>query len=322
MRYLNSAGSLCWVHHRAACWTCVRICAACNQAISNANFFPQPSPRRWSTCPAATVLCTDLVQCGQMYVYTRGVAASCWVAEWGASVVASSAPVDVCLASCIFWISLRTSARIASCRWQVSRWRKRAKRRFVRWARRHTRAKAVHALHTCVPFCVYFRLCCQAVKLCSWLAIAALGTLPTTLLFGGTFSAAAAVRVACFPCGRPKFGFWFRNATFETKLLHFTRQAHTEKTTLTLAMFLWKVFFRMPQLAHVALPRRADVCIMLCALAANVLLVIAFPLTCCKGCRWFTLCANGTCTLFKVLGQQRLPVDRIPAQVSKQKIPA
>jgi hypothetical protein len=89
-------------------------------------------------------------------------------------------------------------------------------------------------------------------ELCSWLAIAALGTLPTALLFGGTFSAAAAVRVACFPCGRPKFGFWFRNATFETRLLHFTRQAHTEKTTLTLAMFLWKVFFRMPQLAHVA----------------------------------------------------------------------
>ena len=164
MRYLNSAGSLCWVHHRAACWTCVRICAACTRPLATRIFFPQPSPRRWSTCPAATVLCTDLVQCGQMYVYTRDVAASCWVAEWGASVVASSAPVDVCLASCIFWISLRTSARIASCRWQVSRWRKRAKRRFVRWARRHTRAKAVHALHTCVPFCVYFRLCCQAVN--------------------------------------------------------------------------------------------------------------------------------------------------------------
>ena len=36
MRYPNSAGSQCWVHHRAACWTCMRICAACEQAIGNA----------------------------------------------------------------------------------------------------------------------------------------------------------------------------------------------------------------------------------------------------------------------------------------------
>ena len=28
MRYPNSAGSQCWVHHRSACWTCMRICAA------------------------------------------------------------------------------------------------------------------------------------------------------------------------------------------------------------------------------------------------------------------------------------------------------
>ena len=178
----------------------------------------------------------------------------------------------------------------------------------------------------CIAYlCTIVRICptlLPSCELCSWLAFAALGTFPTAPLFFGTFSAAAAVRVASFPCGRSKFGFRFRNATFETRFLHFTRQAHTEKTTLTLAMFLWKVFLRMPQLAQVALPRRADVCIMLCALAAHAILVIAFPLTCCKGCRWFTLCANGTCTLFKVLGQQRLPVDRIPAQVSKQKIPA
>ena len=106
---------------------------------------PQPSPRRWSICPVVTVLCTDLAQCGQRYVYTCGVGvlgptASCWVDEWATPVLVSSVPVDVCLASCIFWISLRTSARIASCRWLVSRWRKRAKRWFVRWARRHTKA--------------------------------------------------------------------------------------------------------------------------------------------------------------------------------------
>ena len=66
-------------------------------------------------------------------------------------------------------------------------------------------------------------------ELCSWLALAALGTLPTPPLFGGTFSAAA-VRVASFPCGRSKFGFRFCNATFETRFLHFTCQTHTEKT--------------------------------------------------------------------------------------------
>ena len=92
-------------------------------------------------------------------------------------------------------------------------------------------------------------------ELCSWLAFAALGTLPTPPLFGGTFSAAAAVRVASFPCGRSKFGFGFRNATFETRFLHFTRQAHTEKTTLPLAVLFWKIGLDMPQLAHVALPR-------------------------------------------------------------------
>ena len=148
------------------------VCACVRPAstpFATRNSLPQPSPRRWSICPVVTVLCTDLAQCGQRYVYTCGVGvlgptASCWVDEWATPVLVSSVPVDVCLASCIFWISLRTSARIASCRWLVSRWRKRAKRWFVRWARRHTKAKAVHALHTCVPLCAYVRLCCQAVN--------------------------------------------------------------------------------------------------------------------------------------------------------------
>ena len=39
MRYPNSAGSQCCVHHRAACWTCMRICATCEQAIGNAKLF-------------------------------------------------------------------------------------------------------------------------------------------------------------------------------------------------------------------------------------------------------------------------------------------
>ena len=145
---------------------CTRLAS---RPLATRNCLPQPPPRRWSTHPVATVLCNDWAQYGQRYVYTRGVAvsglrASCWGDEWATPVLVSSVPVDVCLASCIFWISLRTSARIASCRWLVSRCRKRAKRWFVRWARRHTRAKAVHALHTCVLFWVYVRLCCQAVN--------------------------------------------------------------------------------------------------------------------------------------------------------------
>ena len=87
-------------------------------------------------------------------------------------------------------------------------------------------------------------------------------------------------------------------------------------------MFLWKIFFRVPQLAHVALPWSAGVCIMLRALATHAIFFIAFPLPCHKGGRWFTLCADGTCTLFKVLGQQTLPVDRIPPQVAEEKTPA
>ena len=100
-------------------------------------------------------------------------------------------------------------------------------------------------------------------ELCSWLAFAALGTLPTPPLFGGTFSAAAAVRVASFPCGRSKFGFRFRNATFETWFLGFACQKHTVKTTLTLPMLCWKIGLDMPQLADVALPWRPGICVML-----------------------------------------------------------
>ena len=168
MRYLDSAGSLCWVHHRAACRTCVRMHAACEQAIGDTKLFAAATTAAVIDAPCCHS-CNDWAQYGQRYVYTRGVAvsgltASCWVDEWATPVLVSSVPVDVCLASCIFWISLRTSARIASCRWLVSRCRKRAKRWFVRWARRHTTAKAVHALQTCVPSCAYFRLCCQAVN--------------------------------------------------------------------------------------------------------------------------------------------------------------
>ena len=72
----------------------------------------------------------------------------------------------------------------------------------------------------CIAYlCTIVRICptlLPSCELCSWLAFAALGTFPTAPLFFGTFSAAAAVRVASFPCGRSKFGFRFRNATFET----------------------------------------------------------------------------------------------------------
>ena len=37
MRYPNSGGSQCWVQHRAACWTCMRICAALRTSFF---FFP------------------------------------------------------------------------------------------------------------------------------------------------------------------------------------------------------------------------------------------------------------------------------------------
>ena len=106
---------------------CARLAS---RPLATRNCLPQPPPRRWSTHPVATVLCNDWAQYGQRYVYTRGVAVSglragCWGDEWATPVLVSSVPVDVCLASCIFWISLRTSARIASCRWLLSRWRRR-----------------------------------------------------------------------------------------------------------------------------------------------------------------------------------------------------
>eukprot|EP00435_Cladocopium_sp_Y103_P004282 s4134_g1.t1 len=159
-------------------------------------------------------------------------------------------------------------------------------------------------------------------ELCSWLAFSALATLPTATQFGGTFSAAAAFRVARFPCGRSKFGFWFRNATFEARLLHFTREAHTEKTTLTLAMFDWKILFRMPQLAHVALPRRADVCIVLCAFATDAILVLALPLTGRECCCRLAFCTGCAPTFFAIFGQQRVPVDRIPSKMPQKKVSA
>ena len=91
----------------------------------------------------------------------------------------------------------------------------------------------------CIAYlCTILNICptlLPSCELCSWLAFAALGTLPTAPLLGGTFSAAAAVRVASFPCGRSKFGFRFRNATFETRFLRFTRHAHTEKEVMLAA---------------------------------------------------------------------------------------
>ena len=163
MSYLNSAGEAF-----VECTTALHVGHVCvcvrpaSKPFATRNLWPQPSPRRWSICPVATLLCTDLAQCGQMYVYSCGVTvsgptASCWFDEWAVSVLGASARVEVCLASCISWISLRTSSRIAAWRWRVSRWRKRARRWFVRWARRQTKAKAVHALHTCVPSWVYSR---------------------------------------------------------------------------------------------------------------------------------------------------------------------
>jgi len=54
--------------------------------------------------------------------------------------------------------------RITFCRWRASRSRSGAKHWFARRATRQTKANAVQALHTCVPFCVYACDVCQALN--------------------------------------------------------------------------------------------------------------------------------------------------------------
>lgn len=87
-------------------------------------------------------------------------------------------------------------------------------------------------------------------------------------------------------------------------------------------MFDWKILFRMPQLAHVALPRRSCVCVMLCAFATDAILVVAFPLTRREGCCRLAFCTGCAPTFFAIFGQQRMPVGRIPSKMPQKKVSA
>ena len=67
-------------------------------------------------------------------------------------------------------------------------------------------------------------------------------------------------------------------------------------------MLVWKIVLDMPQLAYVALPQCSSVCIMLCALAADTVLVVALPLVNGKSCTLLSFRATGTRTFFAIFG--------------------
>ena len=105
-------------------------------------------------------------------------------------------------------------------------------------------------------------------------------------------TATASVSIASFPGSRAILFLWLGNPTFETWFLSFACQTHTEKTTLPLAVLFRKIGLDMPQLAHVALPWRPGICVMLCAFATNAIFVVALPLASGESCRWLALCAG------------------------------
>ena len=329
MRYLNLTRSFCWMHHCAACWTCVRKCTACKQAIRNANFF----------AAAITAAVIDLPCChsalhrfgamrAEVCVHPRRRCVglhSKLLGRWMGNTRSGFVCSHRRLSSLVEFLNLLANvcySRIASCRWRDSRWRKRAKRWFVRWARRHTKAKAVHALHTCVPSCVCFRLCCQAVN-----SARGLRSLhwehcqhPRCLVAHSLQQRRSALRA--FHAAGPNSASGFATPHLKHGFFIWHVKHTRKKTTLPLAMLFWKIGLDMPQLAHVALPRGSSICIMFCALATHPVRVAALPLAWCERCALFSFCASWTHAFFAIFCEQRLPVDGVAAEVSQKKVPA
>ena len=120
---------------------------------------------------------------------------------------------------------------------------------------------------------------------------AALAAMPIAALLYSAVATTAPLSMPGLPCRCSKVGFRLGHTTFETRFLHLTCQTYTEKTALALPVLCRKIFFDMPKFAHVTLPWRPRICVMLGALATNAIFVVALPLASCKSCRWLALCA-------------------------------
>ena len=123
---------------------------------------------------------------------------------------------------------------------------------------------------------------------------------PTAANSCGTRLADSAVSMSSFPSCRTEVGFRLGYFARETRLLRFACQADPVKAALSLPVFDWKIFFYVPLLADIALPRRASSCIVLCTFSAYPVFVISFPLSCCEGATLFSLIAGGAWPFFTV----------------------
>lgn len=151
------------------------------------------------------------------------------------------------------------------------------------------------------------------------MTVSAVCATPEPAFSGSALATNASFGVARFPRCCAKSGFRLALGAARARFLRFTRETHTIKRTLRLMVFQWKIRFRVPDLAHIALPRRACVCIVSAALATYAFGVVAFPLPWGKGSLWLPLVAYAAASFFAVFRQKRRPIDRFTAEVLQQK---
>ena len=85
-------------------------------------------------------------------------------------------------------------------------------------------------------------------------------------------------------------------------------------------MSFWKIGFRMPQLADIAVPWCPCIRVPFHAFSTHSVCLTAFPLSCSECIALLAFGADSARTFFAVLGQQRLLLNSLAAQLSQEQV--
>ena len=175
---------------------------------------------------------------------------------------------------------------------------------FTRALRTTVQSEGLQTLVTCLGTILRVRpATLPDAELFSGQAVCALTAGPTAANSCGASPADSAISMPSFPSCRTELGFGLEYFARETRFLGFACQAYSVKAALSLPVLGRKIFFYVPLLANIALPRRSGIYVVLCTFSAHSVFVISFPLSCCEGATLFTFVTGGAWSFLTVFFQ-------------------
>jgi hypothetical protein len=112
-----------------------------------------------------------------------------------------------------------------------------------------------------------------------WHAVLTATACPTATHPDSASATDSAVGVARFPGSSSEIGFGLGYFARDTRFLDLAGQTHSIEAALSLSVLHRKIVFHVPLLAHVTLPRRSNICVVLGTFSAHPVCFVSFPLS-------------------------------------------